>query len=63
MYDVQQGLYIDTPILRGARVWFDGFVPTEVTAEGPVGVAVWLDGMDEFSVEEFWRNRYRDRGE
>ncbi|KAH4964609.1 hypothetical protein HBI24_127760 [Parastagonospora nodorum] len=60
LYDVQQGLEIDTPIPQGARVWFEGFEATEVTGDGTVGVAVWLEGMDEFGVEEFWRNRYRD---
>ncbi|KAF1365989.1 hypothetical protein EJ07DRAFT_93071, partial [Lizonia empirigonia] len=61
LYDVQQGLEIDTPIPQGARVFFEGFESTKVTGDGTVGIAVWLEGQDEFSVEQFWQNRYQDR--
>jgi hypothetical protein len=60
LYDVQQGLEIDTPIPEGARVFFEGFESTKVMGDGTVGIAVWLEGQDEFSVEQFWQNCYRD---
>jgi hypothetical protein len=63
LYDVQQGLEIDTPIPQGKTVWFEGFEATEVRGDGTVSVAVWLEGVDEFGVEEFWQNRYRDRAQ
>jgi hypothetical protein len=60
LYNVQQGLGIDTPIPEGARVFFYGF-ESEITSGGTVGIAVWLEGLDEFNVEQFWQNRYQDR--
>jgi hypothetical protein len=40
LYDVQQGLDIDTPISQGARVFFEGFDSTNITGDGTVGIAV-----------------------
>jgi hypothetical protein len=59
IYIVQQGLEVDTPIPQGARVFFEGFESTKVTGDGTVGIAVWMEGQDEFSVEQFWQNRYQ----
>jgi hypothetical protein len=53
-------LEVDTPIPQGARVFFEGFESTKVTGDGTVDIAIWLQDQDEFSVEQFWQNRYQD---